>query len=379
MPNDHEPNPRPDPQPGPGPDCQPAESGQPSGPQQDHTFDPDNSSAALQQAGSAPLSVWACAQHPAAWQRRGRYLPATTAHPAKMLPALAATAITSYTRPGELVLDPMCGIGTTLVEAVHLDRTAIGIECERRWANLARANLDLAREQGAAGAGAVIAGDARDASALITDPHVVGSVALLLTSPPYGQATHGQVRSSRETGQVGVRKYDHAYGKNRSNLARGGHDRLLTGFTDILLGCVPLLRPGGIVAITTRPFRRHGHLIDFPNQVWAAAQDAGLEPVQRLVALLCGIKDDRLVTRASFFAMHETRKARAAGLPLHVNAHEEVLILRRPPSVGRPARPARPSGAAGPVEFSAVRFSAGGSTPRSPCRDSTVGALSDEG
>jgi hypothetical protein len=28
--------------------------------------------------------------------------------------------------------------------------------------------------------------------------------------------------------------------------------------------------------------------------------------------------------------MHETRKARAAGRPLHVNAHEEVLILRRP-------------------------------------------------
>jgi modification methylase len=98
-----------------------------------------------------------------------------------------------------------------------------------------------------------------------------------------------------------------------------------------------LLRPGGIVAITTRPFRRHGHLIDFPAQVWAAAQDAGLEPVQRLVALLCGIKDDHLVTRASFFAMHETRKARTAGLPLHVNAHEEVLILRRPPFAGSSA------------------------------------------
>jgi hypothetical protein len=55
-----------------------------------------------------------------------------------------------------------------------------------------------------------------------------------------------------------------------------------------------------------------------------------LEPVQRLVALLCGIEEDRPVTRASFFAMHETRKARAAGLPLHVTAHEEVLILRRP-------------------------------------------------
>ena len=317
--------------PQPDPDPQSADLTQPDSPSHNRALPPDQGPAVSDEAGSVPLSVWVCAQRPAVWQRRGRYLSGTTAHPAKMLPALAATAIASYTQPGDLVLDPMCGIGTTLVEAVHLGRTAIGIECEARWANLARANLDRAREHGAAGTGAAITGDARNAGALITDPHVVGNVALLLTSPPYGQATHGQVRSSRETGQTGVHKYDYAYGKNRSNLARGSHDRLLSGFTDILLGCVPLLRPGGIVAITTRPFRRHGHLIDFPHQVWAAAQDAGLEPLQRLVALLCGIKDDHLVTRASFFAMHETRKARAAGLPLHVNAHEEVLILRRPP------------------------------------------------
>jgi modification methylase len=320
------------------PDHQPANRDQPNR-RQDEPVEANDVSAGSEEAGPVPLSVWACAQRPAAWQRRGRYLPGTTTHPAKMLPALAATAITSFTRPGELVLDPMCGIGTTLIEAVHLNRTAIGIECEPRWASLARANLDLARDRGATGTGAVITGDARNAAALVTDPHVVGSVALVLTSPPYGQATHGQVRSSRETGQAGVRKFDYAYGKNPRNLARGSHDRLLTGFTDILLGCVPLLRPGGIVAITTRPFRRHGHLIDFPHQIWTAAQDAGLEPVQRLVALLCGIKDDLLVTRASFFAMHETRKARAAGLPLHVNAHEEVLILRRPP------KPVVPGGA----------------------------------
>jgi modification methylase len=282
--------------------------------------------------GPVPLSVWACAQQPAATQRRGRYLPSATAHPAKMLPALAATAISSYTQPGDLVLDPMCGIGTTLVEAVHLGRDAIGIECEPRWANLARANLEVAQEHGATGTGAVITGDSRRASALITDETVAGKVAFLLTSPPYGNTTHGQIRCTRTDGLPGVRKTDYSYGRNAGNLGRATHDRLMAGFTDILTGCLPLLQPGGIVAITTRPFRHQGRLVDFPLQVWAAAQGAGLEPVQRLVALLCGIKDDHLVTRASFFAMHETRKARAGGLPLQVTAHEEVLILRKPPT-----------------------------------------------
>jgi modification methylase len=255
------------------PDHQPGDVDQPDGRNRNHTHDADQASAGSRETTPVPallpLSVWACAQRPAVWQRRGRYLPATTSHPAKMLPTLAATAITSYTQPGELVLDPMCGIGTTLVEAIHLDRTAIGIECEPRWANLARANLDLAREHGAAGTGAVITGDARNAGALITDPHIVGKVALLLTSPPYGQATHGQVRSTRDDGQPGVRKWDHGYGNTSGNLARGSHDRLLSGFTDILTGCLPLLKPGGIVAITARPFRTRGHLIDFPAHVWA--------------------------------------------------------------------------------------------------------------
>jgi modification methylase len=34
---------------------------------------------------------------------------------------IAAHAIRTYTRPGDLVLDPMCGIGTT----IHLGRSAL--------------------------------------------------------------------------------------------------------------------------------------------------------------------------------------------------------------------------------------------------------------
>jgi DNA methylase len=81
-------------------------------------------------AGEVPLSVWATAQGDARAQRAGRYPPAATAHPGKMLPAIAATAITRYTAPGDLVADPMCGIGTTVIEAIHLGRNAIGVEYE---------------------------------------------------------------------------------------------------------------------------------------------------------------------------------------------------------------------------------------------------------
>ena len=173
---------------------------------------PDNTtaSATTTATGERELpvtSVWLTCQRPAREQRRGRYVPATTSHPGKMLPDLAAHAITTYTAPGELVLDPMCGSGITLVEAVRSGRPAIGVDIEARYTDLARANLRLAAQHGAPATGRVITGDATDLLALVP-AKVRGKVSLVLTSPPYGRGTHGLVRATDE----GVRKRDHVYG-----------------------------------------------------------------------------------------------------------------------------------------------------------------------
>jgi len=275
-------------------------------------------------AGQLPLSVWLTAQQTSRWQRHGRYLPDSVRHPARMLPAIAAHAIATYTRPGDLVLDPMCGIGTTLVEAMHLGRDAIGVEYEPAWADLAAGNIAHTTSHGDTGHATVHTGDATRLTTLIpTD--AVGRVALVLTSPPYGPATHGQVRP--EHGQ-GIGKTHHEYGDphDRANLAHAGRD-LIDGFTQILTECAQVLRPGGIVAITARPFRRNGILIDLPSQVLHAGVAAGLQPVERCVALLAAVRDGRLISRASFFQTHLVRKARTADVPLQLLAHEDVIIL----------------------------------------------------
>jgi len=263
-----------------------------------------------------PLSVWATAQQDARTQRRGRYLPASTAHPAKMLPAIAATAIARYTRPGDLVADPMCGIGTTLVEAVHLGRDAIGIEYEPRWSHIAAANVTHARRQGAAGNAEVIRGDARRLPVLVPTG-TAGRVALVITSPPYGRSVHGQVRAEPRAGGGGV-----------ANLASCGLDDLLAGFTQILAGCAGLLRPGGTVVVTARPWRQRGELVDLPGAVIAAGASAGLIPAERCVALLAGLRGQRLIPRPSFFQLDNIRKARARGEPWHLIVHEDVLVFR---------------------------------------------------
>ncbi|MFF7602279.1 hypothetical protein [Streptomyces mirabilis] len=105
-----------------------------------------------------------------------------------------------------------------------------------------------------------------------------------------------------------------------------------------------MLRPGGHAVITTRPWRDRGELVDLPSAVLAAAEAAGLVPVERCVALLAGIRDGRLIPRPSFFQMKNVRDARRAGLPVAVILHEDTLILRRPqtPAGSREVRNAAP-------------------------------------
>ncbi|MFC6881524.1 MULTISPECIES: DNA methyltransferase [Actinomadura] len=113
---------------------------------------PTGPDLAVHHRGTAAASrILATGQKPSRLQRQGRYVPEAMKHPARMLPAIAAQVIASYSRPRELVADPMCGIGTTLVEAIHLDRHAVGVEYEEGFAHLTARNIQHARSQGAPG------------------------------------------------------------------------------------------------------------------------------------------------------------------------------------------------------------------------------------
>jgi DNA modification methylase len=86
--------------------------------------------------------------------------------------ALAASIIGYASGPGELVLDPFAGYGTTLAVAERMERRAIGIE-------LIPEHLLIARSR-TTGAARLILGDARELSRLVHEP-----IDLVLTSPPY--------------------------------------------------------------------------------------------------------------------------------------------------------------------------------------------------
>jgi SAM-dependent methyltransferase len=142
------------------------------------------------------LAVWP----PTNTDRRHTYL-AESQGKHRIAPDLAARAILAYSDPGDLIVDPDCGIGTVLVEAIQTGRRAIGIGPNRNSAALASANISHARQHGAPGRAAVVEGDPDQLprllpkAAAIHDPgprsqpirvrrHPAGSTQLILTAAP---------------------------------------------------------------------------------------------------------------------------------------------------------------------------------------------------
>ena len=90
-----------------------------------------------------------------------------------------------------------------------------------------------------------------------------------------------------------------------------------------------MLRDGGHVVVTARPYRRHGELVDIPGMVVTAGINAGLTVVEECVALIAGVRGGRLIPRASFFQTKNIRTAMERGEPQWLPQHEDVVVLRR--------------------------------------------------
>src|SRR5512135_3366802 len=59
-------------------------------------------------------------------------------HPAKFPETLAMEFICFFTKPGQVVFDPMAGTGSTLVAALRSGRPSYGIELSPTYAEIAR-------------------------------------------------------------------------------------------------------------------------------------------------------------------------------------------------------------------------------------------------
>src|SRR5487761_1867539 len=275
-----------------------------------------------------PLALWPVAQVSPQYQRVGRYDSASAAHPGKMLPALASRIVAEYSAPGDCVLDPLAGIGTTLVEAALADRHAIGVELEARWAAVADANCDRLLDAEHRNLAQMIVGDARNLDALIGDAH--GAVDLICTSPPYA-CDVGQIVVTHEIdGKRMLREAaERNYSTDKANLGHARGPAYEEAIAEIYSACFAALRPGGLLVTVTKNTRRKGHTLDLAALTIALCERVGFSYVGHVVALHAAVRDSGLIGRPSFWQTTQVRKARSLGEPASVVVHEDVCCFAK--------------------------------------------------
>ena len=76
-----------------------------------------------------------------------KIIPRRDQHPTQKPVALGAHFISLHTQPGDTVLDPFMGSGTTGVACVQTGRNFIGIEIEPKYFEIAQARISAAQQQ----------------------------------------------------------------------------------------------------------------------------------------------------------------------------------------------------------------------------------------
>lgn len=173
------------------------------------------------------------------------------------VPQIATQTIRRFTRPGEIVLDPFLGAGTTAVEALHLGRRCLGVELRADLVEQVLAKLGPAPDRLAVFAGdstrAATAHRLRDALARWEAEHAH----LLVLHPPY----HDIIPFS-----------DHPADLSRAPTV----GEFLRRFGRAARQLVPLLAPGRFVVLVIGDLYRAGEWIPLGFRCMERLQRLGL-------------------------------------------------------------------------------------------------------
>lgn len=180
--------------------------------------------------------------------------------PSKNNVGLTSFLIGQYSSPRDLVIDPMAGIGTTLIEARRLGRHGIGFEIHRKNVDLIKASIDKNKSS--------------KINTLVWEMpgqmmwRVLGRRAaqLIVTSPPYGTQNHSMGKGKK---QLKIQKEKSCFScQDYSDEVSEWEEFRLDGiskmgkfwdvYDQIIVACEEVLVPGGYLAVILQDYIRKG-------------------------------------------------------------------------------------------------------------------------
>jgi DNA modification methylase len=194
-------------------------------------------------------------------------------HPAVYPISLPARCIGLFTHRGELVLDPFCGTGSTLVAAQDLERNAVGLDLNENYVALAQSRVG---ESSGTTRQLALQADARDAAAYLRKE----SVALCVTSPPYANMLNrNRLNKSLRSD---LRKNEHfqknlQYSTDPRDLGTLRADEYAAALAEIYKGILPLLKPRAHCVINVNDLWEDNRRILLHVMVIEAMRSVGYE------------------------------------------------------------------------------------------------------
>lgn len=196
---------------------------------------------------------------------------------------LAERVIRVYSAPGDLVLDPFVGIGSTLVAARNLGRSGIGIELNPEFAQVAERWMGTHQDtlfEAARSELQVYTGDCREVLPRLPSNHFQ----LIMTSPPYANFIQRSLEDRARTHKTSRIRYENKsvvrrYSDDPRDFGNLNYQEFLGQLGDTVLPqCFRTLRPGGYAVWVVKDYRdtRTGRAyIDFHSDLARAAERVG--------------------------------------------------------------------------------------------------------
>jgi len=196
-------------------------------------------------------------------------------HPAVFPIALPAHFIKLFTHPGELVLDPLVGIGTSLIAAKDLNRNAVGFDLKKEYIDHAKKRLNQT----------TMSSDTQQIPVhddAINIPKYLEpeTVSLSVTSPPYANMLNHKRLNKSMRGNLRRNKHYlkvQQYSKNPRDLGQMNHEQYASALTEIYKGLYPLMKPKAHVVINVNDVWENNARIPTHVYVMKAVEAAGFE------------------------------------------------------------------------------------------------------
>lgn len=166
-------------------------------------------------------------------------------------PYIPRNVILRYSKEGDLVLDPMCGSGTSLIECKLLNRNSIGIDINRKAVEIAKNRLSFPKMNDSRHL--LKAGDARD-TGLSGD-----SVDLVILHPPY----------------LDIIKYGPGNPSDLSNIHN--IEPFISEMSKVAKEAYRVLKPGKFCSVLIGDTRRKGYYVPLSMNVLNCFIEAGFQ------------------------------------------------------------------------------------------------------